>query len=131
MMFVPSGDQLGIRSSEDVDGVRFVCPVPSAFITQTSATSDVPMNAILSPFGDHEGWLWRPPLVIGWTSLPSAFITKICGVPLTTRANAIFWPSGDHVGEKSSLPDVSAALFNPLASITQIPRPFGPAPSGS
>jgi hypothetical protein len=55
---------------------------------------------------------------------PAAFITKMSEGPLRSLANAIFVPSGDQLGERSS-PGlaVSCVAFEPSAFATQISPP--------
>ena len=49
----------------------------------------------------HAGLLLRPPTVAVTRvcPVPSAFITKISSLRFRLLANAIWLPSGDHVGE--------------------------------
>jgi hypothetical protein len=57
-MRVPSGDQAGDPSSESGLFVRFVCPLPSLFMTRMSKPapgSTSLSNAIFVPSGDQSG----------------------------------------------------------------------------
>ena len=78
---MPSGDQVGLVPSlacpvVTAPGVRFVCPVPSAFMTQTlSWPSDALTKAIRVPSGDHAGSVSSAGSLVRFTSsLPSGFI---------------------------------------------------------
>ena len=77
-ILVPSGDQLGARSSagENVSCVRFE---PSAFIMNNawSPAGARPENTIFCPSGDQLGCRSRMPSVNCVTPVPSAFAFQI------------------------------------------------------
>src|SRR3972149_1633058 len=76
-IFDPSGDQEGAPSNAEWF-VRFVAPVPSAFITKISARPPATLsNVIFDPSGDQPGFQspTKSLLVSLVWPLPSAFIT--------------------------------------------------------
>src|SRR5690606_24864881 len=104
---VPSGDQAASPSSAPPSLVRFVRPLPSGLVIQTSIGAVAPgqdpdppipgpVKAIHSPSGDHVAF---PPSAFGTgvTPLPSAFIVKSCCGPSRVESKINF-PSGDHSG---------------------------------
>ena len=103
----PSGEKEASPSKLGLSGVRLTGFDPSAFITQTSPSeSDRSLSkTIRFPSGEKRGTSSPPPVVDGVMSTgfePSAFITKMCAVKpapgSTSRAKAIFLPSGENVG---------------------------------
>src|SRR5258706_1898457 len=100
---LPSSDQAGEPSDLLISAVRFLCPVPSAFISYTSNLPFLPVtNRIFRPSGDHFGSAsYSGSSTILLTSPPSAFITymsRLYGLLLSRLlAKAILLPSGDHV----------------------------------
>jgi hypothetical protein len=89
-------------------------------------------NAILMPLGDQVGSM--PPnesFVNAMTFVPSAFITLISWPPnwFASLVNAIFVPSGDHVGSLKlcEMSPIRVTAPVPSGFITQIPFvPFRP-----
>src|SRR5690349_5039508 len=75
-IFDPSGDH-DAPKSPPAAVVNCVSPVPSAFMTKISYVSSAtsPLKAIFVPSGDQAG-LTENRLLIFWTPLPSAFMTK-------------------------------------------------------
>src|SRR5690242_16616591 len=120
-IFVPSGDQAGSRSQSAVL-VNWLAAVPSAFMVQMSLLC---WKASLVPSGDQLGG--KDPgdpkalcVTAAWP-LPSGFITQMSVAFGSSRANAIFVPSGDQTGSVSLLcPSVSRWVPEPSMLIFQI-----------
>ena len=110
---VPSGDQAGRMSNvSDVDKADGAEERTSAGAIDLAdadvllATDVVVQYAIALPSGDHAVASTRNACeersATGCGSLPSAFIRSIpLAVPIASRTNAIWVPSGDHVGPRS------------------------------
>src|SRR5574341_1271476 len=124
------GDQSGVCSSQPRVRVRFRCPLPSAFMTQMSDSTELGTgclwNASFWPSGDQEGS--AASLASSRAPPPSALMTQTSKVdalphPLqrsyfclpSRRSNAIFFPPGDQAGAKLRAP-LRVSLRCPLPS---------------
>ena len=132
---MPSGDQSGAKSVTELF-VRFVWPLPSAFMTKISLLK-VPaprsvVKTIRVPSGDHAGSQSNVAglLVTFVWPLPSAFMTKISQLP-PRLLKAILVPSGDQAG-RTSVAGLLVRLVWPLPSafMTKISQLGGAAGCG-
>ena len=124
-ILLPSGDHAGSCLSPGplVSANAFA---PFASITQIWKSSDGPPRAKTIRFatGDQSGVVFSPFVVSACASVPSAFTAQICeSLYRPARVNAIWDPSGDHVGEYlSSGPAVTGCASLPSPFMVQICR---------
>jgi len=71
---------------------------PSGATAQMSWLPCLEVKAIVSPLGDHRGWVLNPLEVTRRMLAPSASITYICADPERSEMKAISRPVGDQVG---------------------------------
>src|SRR6266516_4076036 len=120
-MLEPSGFQAG-KASCPGSLVSRVNPVPFALMTQISLLplSTTQVNASRVPTGDQAGLDTAWGVSVSRVGTP-AFMTYTPLRPLRELMNAIFVPSGDHVGCASEASFVRSTRPEPSAFITANP----------
>src|SRR3990172_4234499 len=108
-ILVPSGDQSGLASPSGVL-VRFVCPVPSEFMTWMSPFLT---KTILAPSGDQPGSVSPSGVLVRFVCPPPAAPMIQMSPATLPSLKAIFVPSAHHAG---TCPPPLVRLETPLPS---------------